>query len=168
MSDALNTFAKRFLTGRLSWNSVPRVSAIYNYGDIISLVLYRQGQFQVELFIAPCAKTHFPPHKHPDVDVIEFALAGSVDLYISEKKVCTSDQVVSWLAHEVKTVPVVINATDLHYGYGHTPYAFLSMQEWLHDTVPTSVGLNWEGEPSSVVHRLWLDRADALYSKIGV
>src|SRR3977135_1679260 len=150
MSDDFTQFVKRFLTGRMKWQAIPRVDAIRNFGNIISLVLYRHIPYQVELFIAPSAPSTFTPHTHPDVDVMEFALTGHVRLEINGMLVFTEEILSQWLYGVNKSIPIHIAPTDVHSGKGITPYAFLSLQHWLNGVTPTSVGLNWHGEPSSI------------------
>ena len=153
----LAQFTKRFLTGRINWWAVPRANAITNFGNIISFVIYRKDQFQVELFIIPHAPSYFTSHRHPDVDVVEFGLSGYNMLYINGKQVYSTDDIAQWLSDELSTVPIHIAPTDYHSGTGIMPYAFLSIQHWLNKIPPTSVGLNWEGEPSSMEQEaLWL------------
>lgn len=146
----LQQFAKRFLTGRINWWAIPRSpTAVTNFGNIISLILYRKGQFQVELFIVPHSQSQFCEHRHPDVDVMEFGLTGDAALFINSAPSCSEEDVNAWLLGEKETVPIHIAPTDLHSGCGYTPYAFLSIQHWLHNVPPSSVGLNWTGAPAS-------------------
>lgn len=142
-------FALHFLRGRISWRSVPRCNAIRNFGNIISLVLYREPPFQVELFIVPHDISTFTEHRHPDVDVVEFGLSGDAALYINGVPSCSKEDVQHWLHSDIATIPIHIGPTDVHSGEGFTPYSFLSIQKWLHGVQPSSVGLNWIGEPSS-------------------
>lgn len=150
VDDELATFAKRFLTGRVNWRAVPRLNNVTNFGNVISFVLYREGQYQVELFIIPNDISTFTEHRHPDVDVVEFGLCGEGMLLVNGKLSHTEDELKAWLDGHIPTYPVRVRPTDMHSGYGMSPYAFLSIQHWLHGVVPSSVGLNWIGEPASV------------------
>lgn len=153
----LPEFAKRFLTGRMNWYNIPRMG-ITNFGNIISMVLYRVGQFQVELFIVPHQKSSFTVHRHPHVDAVEFPLAGNSWLNINGQAMWTDEQVQQWLDGSLPTLPVPIGHNDWHEGGGSTPYAFLSIQEWLDGVVPSSVGIDWEGEASSDEQvKIWRD-----------
>jgi hypothetical protein len=148
----LEAFVKRFLLGHFAWWNIPRQDAIINFGNIIRLLLYRKEQYQVELFIVPFAQSSFTLHCHPDVDSYEFPLTGDNMLFLDGQYVFTAEQVQQWLASAVRSTPVHIGPDCWHSGYGNTPYAFLSMQRWLHGIEPTSVGLNWQGVPSSLEH----------------
>jgi len=149
MSDGFIKFVKLFLNGRINWQAVPRDNAIRNFGNIISFVIYRESPYQVELFIVPTAPSSFTEHTHPNVDVIEFGLTGKVLLSINGEPICTEATLDDWQCILINTVPIHIAPTDVHSGKGITPYAFLSLQHWLNGVTPTSVGLNWNGEPSS-------------------
>ncbi|MGL5936903.1 MAG: hypothetical protein ACRCZI_14910 [Cetobacterium sp.] len=142
-------FVGRFLTGRISWLSVPRVNAITNFGNIISFVIYRKDQYQVELFIVPSSPSSFTNHRHPDVDTYEFPLSGDNTLYFDGRPIYTEAQINVWLSGLSKSQPVHISPSQYHSGDARTPYAFLSIQYWLNGVPPSSVGLNWDGELSS-------------------
>lgn len=152
-------FAKRFITGRLDWRDVPRQGLI-NFGNIISLVIYRKIPFQVELFIVPNRPSSFTEHVHPDVDVVEFPLSGVNTLYINGKEAHTALQASEWLLWNLPSPLVPIKPTDVHSGFSDVPYAFLSLQKWLHGVAPTSVGLNWVGEPASKEQQALLAQAE--------
>ena len=157
MSAQLDQFVKRFLTGRINWCGVPRIGAIRNFGNIISLVLYRKPPFQVELFIVPHQTSSFTVHKHPNVDVVEFGLTGDAELFINGQCTHSREQMAQWLSGSIHTYPIAISPESWHSGFGYTPYSFLSIQMWMNSVEPSSVGLDWEGEPSS-------DEQEALWS----
>lgn len=147
MSVELDTFAKRFLTSRVNWYNIPR-NAITHFGDMISFVLYRQGQYQVELFISPSFPSSFKEHRHPNVDTYEFPLAGHNMLCMNGTAVYSEEQVEAWLADStIKSQLVPIPHDAWHSGGGNTYYAFLSIQEWLNGVEPSSVGLDWLERP---------------------
>lgn len=155
----LKTFAKRFLTGRINWYNIPRMG-VTNFGNMISFILYREGQYQVELFICPHQHSDFTVHRHPDVDTYEFPLCGDNHLFLNGKEVYTIKETEAWLANpNLQSQLVPIMHDDWHSGGGHTMYAFLSIQHWLNGVEPSSVGLNWIGEPSSLEQKaLWLEK----------
>lgn len=152
---SLEEFVARWMKGRVNWWAVPRLG-VTNFGSIISMVLYRQAPFQVELFIVPNAPSSFPNHKHPHVDSYEFPLSGDHTLFFDNKPLYNQYNMTRWVNNEVDSPPVHIKPDQYHSGEGRTPYAFLSIQKWLDGVVPTSVGLDWYGEASSEVHEeLW-------------
>lgn len=150
-------FASHFLKARIVWTDLPKFG-ITNFGDITSMLLFRHTPFQVELFIASQEKTSFPSHRHPHVDTVEFWLSGQGGLFINDVPVYTNEQMELWLAGDIKATPIHIAPGDWHNGYGITPYSFLSMQKWLDNTDPSSVGLDWEGETSSIEHAMMWQR----------
>ena len=133
-------------------------AAIYSYGPISSLVLYREGQFQVELFlVAPGAG--FPSeHRHPRVDTYEVNVWGHIPLTVNG----TRAQPIAVQRPDGHTLYITrVRETDWH-GAEILPDggAFLSVQYWLGMTTPTSVGLEWEGVPTSMFHANLLDIHD--------
>lgn len=146
----LESFAKRFLAGRINWFAVPKRNAIINFGNVISLVLYRKLHFQVELFISPFTQSSFTYHRHPNVDTMEFGLCGEADMFVNGMPAYSQEQLEKWLNGEAVTQLVRLKPDDWHSGCGRSPYAFLSIQHWLNNVEPTSVGLDWVGEPSSI------------------
>lgn len=158
-TDDLAFFVRHFLTSRFQWWNIPRVDAIINFGSIVRLLLYRKDQFQVELFIVPDSNSSFTLHCHPNVDTYEFPLTGDNRLFLDGHCVFSDEQVQQWLTGAVKSQPVHIGPKCYHHGYGNTPYAFLSIQHWLNNIPPSSVGYDWEGIPSSLQHaQLLADR----------
>ncbi len=151
-------FARKFIAGKLNWLHCPRLG-LTHFGNIISQVIFRDIPFQVELFIVPSAPSSFTEHTHPDVDVVEYPLSGVNVLYVNGKEAHTVLQAEGWLAGELPSPLVRIEPTDKHSGQSDMLYSFLSIQKWLNGVAPTSVGLNWMGEPSSS------EQAQMLYNK---
>lgn len=151
-------FARRFLAGRIAWHKLPRNNSIINFGNIISMKLLYDPPFQVELFIVPNAPSSFTIHRHPNVDAVEFPLAGNSWLMLNGQAVWTDEQVQQWLQGELPSLPVPINRTDWHEGGGSTPYAFLSIQKWADGVEPTSVGIDWQGEAASMEQAMMWQR----------
>jgi quercetin dioxygenase-like cupin family protein len=102
-------------------------------------VLYRDGQYQVELFtIKPHTKS--TPHLHPNVDSYEIFVSGEIDFVINGQE---------YHCIEGVTVP---GLTRIYPNYWHTGTtsekggSFLSIQKWLNGVEPTSVTLDWADE----------------------
>jgi len=152
----LEQFAKKFLTSRMPWWKAPR-NGITCFKDadniMVSLILYREGQFQVELLISPYASSSFPKHRHPNVDSMEFPIAGDHCLIIDNKEMWTSVQMKQWLNNEIQSPLIPITHDNWHSGGGKTAYAFLSIQHWLNNVPPSSVGLDWESEHTTDLHK---------------
>lgn len=149
----LYQFAVDFINGKFAWlPCVPREGVIC-FGSVISLVLYREPPFQVELIITPYMDSGFTEHRHPDVDTIEYPLCGDGDIYVNGKPTVTPKQKKLWMAGKLPSCLVPILHQDWHYGQNSKPSAFISFQKWLNGVQPTSVGINWEGSPISDVHK---------------
>ena len=127
-------------------------AAVYDYGFIRSLVVYRKAPFQVELFLVAPGGGFPQEHRHPNVDSFEVHIFGDLPLTING----------------VRAIPTIVNPkgdrpihisrvleTDWH-GAAIMPNggAFFSIQYWLNGVPPTSVGLNWEGSPVSSEHAI--------------
>lgn len=127
--------------------------AIYDYGGIRSLVLYRDTIFQAELFvIAPGAG--FPEeHRHPHVDAFEVDIFGDIRLTINGKR--RRPTAIVRQGHERPFCMNRVRETDWHgASIMSKGGAFLSLQHWLNGIHPSSVGLDWEGTFVSKEHAM--------------
>jgi hypothetical protein len=149
---SLEEFAQRFLDGNINWQNVPRDGVTY-FGVVLSMVLYRKGQFQVELVITPHEDAQITKHRHPNVDSIEFPLAGDGQMFVDDKPIFTELQKKLWKKNKLPGVLISVPHTSWHFGSGKVASAFLSIQHWLNGITPkNSVGLDWEGSFSSDAH----------------
>lgn len=153
--DILATFLGWVLEQPLS-QLVPH--GVYDYGPISSLVLYRNEMLQAELFLIAPGAGFAEEHRHPDVDSYEVHVWGDICLTVNgaesvPQAISRADGSLCYITH--------VGPTDWH---GARPIpgggAFLSVQRWLHGVVPTSVGLNWEGTPTSPGHAVLLAQQD--------
>lgn len=129
---------------------------IHKAQDTTALVVYRKGQFQVELIIQP-PDTFIPEHVHPNIDSYEVGLGGSM---------CLSRNG-NWIVNEtidIQTRPVpdeenVLNHNrkrgaairvkpgDIHGGcFAELGGVFYSVQHWLNGVKPTSVAHDYSGK----------------------
>lgn len=152
--DPLVSFAQWFVLQKIDClNPV----AVYNFGQVVSLVLYRKAPFQAELFIVVPGGGFPEEHRHPNVDSFEVDMFGDIALTVNGKPgepVFTnrsdgSDKPLSFTR---------VRPTDFHGANSiKNGGSFLSIQHWLNGVEPTSVGLNWEGTPVSEEHSNLLD-----------
>jgi hypothetical protein len=122
-------------------------------GDFAQLVLYRQGQYQVQLGLGK-SFAEIPDHRHPDVDTILVYLTGEIYFRLDGKDawergsvVKTSDNLSSHRGRALRVIPGMLHGAT----FGETGGAFLSIQHWLQGT-PKSVETNWIGPPLSEEH----------------
>jgi quercetin dioxygenase-like cupin family protein len=118
----------------------PPVDAVTHVGGFSGVTLYRQGQFQVQFFIAkPNASA--PKHSHPNIDSVEYGIAGAgQDTFKSERNV--------HIGGLFMIAPCETHTAQAGPGGG----AFLSFQKWLNGVEPSSVELDWSGEPIDEMH----------------
>lgn len=156
----LESFVRWFLTQRFQHMCAQE---FYDYGSVLSLILYRDPPWQAELFILR-PNNGFPrDHRHPDVDSYEYALSDSLPLIVNGKPWQES-------GGEVRAGTLGdlcrVGAEDWH-RVGDIPHGgtFISLQEWKNGVRPTSVGKNWEGAPVSDLHKKLLREPDSKWVK---
>jgi quercetin dioxygenase-like cupin family protein len=137
--DQLDAFAFWWLQTR-SINT-PTKSALIHQKDTHGVVLYRQGQFQVELFnVKP--NSVIIPHIHPNVDSYEVFVGG--DIIFSCDGV---EYAQTTLGDRIRVKP-----SSWHGGhFGPSGGVFLSIQHWLNGVEPGFVGDDWvaaDGSPN--------------------
>jgi quercetin dioxygenase-like cupin family protein len=113
--------------------NVPQNNAITQAGVIYGLVLYRQGPYQVQLFIMPPNST-IDDHIHPNVDSYEVYLGGDINFRFDGEM----------FAPEALGTHVRVKPNCWHGGlFGPRGGSFLSVQKWLNGKEPTTVGDDW-------------------------
>ena len=103
---------------------------------LCAVVLHREGQFQTQLvFVHP--DVVIPNHHHPNINSYEVAMQGITFI------------------HSGRTIPskimrpgmaIYVDHGDWHEAYSKNGGCFLSVQQWLNDITPTSVGYDWVGD----------------------
>jgi hypothetical protein len=89
--DELEQFCANFLKQQTPMlGAVPFVGAVSMVENVTSILLYRQGQFQVQMFAAP-AGTVIPEHTHPNVDNIQVYVGGNIRFSHSGKYIYPED-----------------------------------------------------------------------------
>ncbi len=102
-------------------------------GSLSGVVLFRQDEYQVQLFIVK-PNSVIEPHIHPNVDSFEVFMGGDIDF------VC--DDV--WYKQNALGSHIRVKPSSWHGGnFGEKGGCFLSVQKWLNGVKPTSVGDDW-------------------------
>ena len=120
---------------------------------VTGLTIYRDGPFQVQLFIA-APNTVIPNHIHPNVDSYEVALNGmefflNDDVMLSRERNDTPDGNYSDAMYET----IRVHPDVPHGGIaGKNGGSFMSIQHWLNGVEPTSVGNDWNGDTMGNCH----------------
>ena len=159
-ADPLVAFAEFFLSQPLVALTTP-VLPVTSQGPVAHVVLTRQGQYQVELYLLMQPNSTFPPHRHPHVDTIEVNLSG--DLLFALDGVDTPSNttlIVPSAYGETRKRAVRIRPNQEHWVHvGPTGGAFLSIQHWMGQE-PRSVVLDWDGPSFSKLHQDNLNRKE--------
>src|ERR1700674_4781794 len=138
--DPLYALYRWFLNKPVGGLTFPHVGAVLDFGNIISTIPYRSGQFQVEIFTMP-RPTTFTEHRHPNCDSIQQHLSGELYLTLNGQPTVSPQDMAAWTRSNVNLPPVRIGPGDWHSGEAKTPSAFFSFQLWKSGVTPTSVGL---------------------------
>ena len=75
--DELERFCVDFLRKAPVLGAVPFAGAVSMIENVTAILLYRRGQFQVQMFAVP-EGTIIPEHVHPNVDSIEVYVGGNI------------------------------------------------------------------------------------------
>lgn len=149
--DVLEDFLKAFLTKAPPIGLVPMRESVHMIEDVTSILWYRHGAFQIQLFAVPQDYV-IPEHKHPNVDSFEVMLGGEIAFSKNGKWVEEKD------LHIPASPPIVglssmrgacirVRPNDLHGGaFGPTGGVFMSVQHWLNDVKPHCVSLDYDGK----------------------
>jgi hypothetical protein len=161
--DALTQFAKWYFGHKPNLpNRPPAEDAVMYLPTISGLTLWRDQQFQVQLFI--CAPgTVITEHSHPNVDSYEGIMSGEVDFYIAGQQTIEPRFFAANKQGHSKgygTAARVRPGAPHHAIIGKEGGSFLSIQHWLKGE-PTHVGDDWEGKPVSKEHADRIERIAA-------
>jgi len=116
-----------------------------------SVVLFRQDQFQVELFTTePNQAVH--RHRHPLTEMYQYTLSGDLSAMVNMTHV--SEEEHSFM-NEMHISP------DLwHKAYsGKRGASYLSIQKWLHGTPPTFLVNSWQDQKKATSLRQYFEES---------
>lgn len=155
--DRLVAFAEWYLSlpfGEIG-NLPPRHIPVLSQGKVAHVVLYREGEYQVEQYFILEPNAAFPPHTHPHVDTIEIDLTGEIQFTVDGKPTPTNLtlHIPTASSGTIERNAVRIEPNQEHWvRVGATGGAFISIQRWV-GAKPTSVVLDWDGPTFSEIHR---------------
>ena len=132
MKDELTQFMHWWRNTR-EININPYEDRVIHAGDTAGVALYREGEYQVELFIVQ-PNSIIIPHIHPNVDSYEDYIAGDIDFVLEGKM------------YNYLTVnePLRVHPNSWHGGmFGNRGGTFISIQRWLNGVSPKFVGDDW-------------------------
>lgn len=123
-------------------------------GSFSGLVMYRTGQYQVELWIAD-PNSELPEHQHPNVDQIQVYLSGQVWPTKNGVEMIDKDSLLELPdgRSNLNGVNMRVKPGDKHgLKVGPLGGAFLNFQRWTDGVTPRSIHLDWIGEPLNAEH----------------
>jgi len=134
----------------------PQNNAVFRTNNANAVVVYREGQYQVEMYIAdPNSIT--PEHSHPDVESIIMFLTGEGSTTVNSKEVADPSPYFNMVNPDGTSIlfkqQLRITPKDTH---GLTTYnrgfAFFSIEKWPDGVEPTSVAVHWHGDTTGNIH----------------
>lgn len=132
--DDLTNFKSWWLSNRY-FNPI----CMTNVADEHGMILYRENEYQVELFMMEPNST-IVPHIHPNVDSYEVYLCGDIRFMCND----------IWYENNTLYSDIRILPNSWHGGeFGANGGAFLSVQKWLNGVEPKFVGDDWVGKDGS-------------------
>ena len=136
---------------------IPPHEPVYKTDNSRSVVVYREGQFQAELYLVK-PNTSSPEHSHPGVDSIIVPWGGEFDctrngefkdlsgIYSASTSEGTSQ------AFGFITARLDDSHTHALHAYGKGA-VFLSIEKWREELEPDSVTVRWDGAPVGEEHK---------------
>ena len=134
----------------------PQQNSIFRTNNASAVVLYREGQFQVEMYIGD-PNTLTPEHSHPGVESMIMYLSGEGSTTVNSKEVADPRPYFNMINPDGTSVlfkqKLRLNPADSHglktYDRG---FAFFSIEKWPDGVDLTSVAAHWEGETTGDIH----------------
>jgi len=127
----------------------PFKNPIHTTDIAYALCLYREGQYQVELYVCK-PNTQSPMHKHPGVESVSMYLTGNLEFTKDNGEFVDLSQYQKPKengAHMLLGKGIEVNDGNKEHALriGNTGGAFLIFEHWK-DKGPVSVTTHWEGE----------------------
>ena len=135
----------------------PFEDPIYTTDISYSYVLFREGQYQAELYLVR-PNTSSPPHSHPNVENMIMIWGGDVSFSqngqyfdLSEANKESNDDG----THKLFGVcgPLLTDKDNHALFAGKRGGAFLSLEKWPEGVTPNSVTINWSGDAVDEGHQ---------------
>lgn len=119
---------------------VPQDAEVYCSDDATSIVLFRKGQFQVELYLV-FPFPNLPVHEHPGVEVIK----SRPPRYSENNEVSSASSISETLLRGQKH-GAGRNFHESEEGATGLGFPLLAFQKWDDDLKPTTVASRWRGQ----------------------
>lgn len=146
--DQLENFLIWFLLVAPPIGMIPLNDAVNDIEDVRSVLWYRNGQYQIQMFVVP-PNYIIPEHTHPNVDSFELYLGGQARFSLNGKFTITEEEITNPdnLGLCVKRGSIIrVRPKDVHGGvFGPSGGVFMSIQQWLNGVEPHCVALDYDG-----------------------
>jgi hypothetical protein len=134
----------------------PQNNAIFRTNNASALVLFREGQFQVELYIGDPNSTT-PEHSHPGVESIIMVLSGRGSTTINGVEPADPRPYFDKINADGTSIlfkqSIRLDPTDSHglitYDNG---FSFFSIEKWPDGVELSSVAAHWHGDTTGDIH----------------
>jgi hypothetical protein len=140
----------------------PHDNAIFKTNNAHAVVLYREGQFQAELYIVD-ANSVTPEHSHPGVESIIMYLTGEGSTTVNEKSVADPRPYFTKVNNDGTSIlfkqKLRLNPNDSHGLVCHDKgFSFFSIEKWPDGISPSSVAAHWDGETTGEIHNKTIEK----------
>lgn len=130
--DSLHALKDWYLEQRMPM-IIPEGSPVYVTNNATAIVLFRRGNFQVELYITHGEEV-LSDHSHPRMEVLTMPIGG-----------CDNN---IWGVFS----PVLVEGQSHSAAFDEGGLVFLTFEKWENKAEMTSAAVNWKGETSGDVH----------------
>lgn len=163
---SLDTLVKHMISNPWNIGMIPEDAPMHMIEGVTSVTWYRQGQYQVQMFIMP-PNYIVPEHTHTNVDSYEIMLGGRMVLSKHGRWVKDSDFEVLNLneppLQRRRGSIIRIRPTDVHGGIsGRTGGVFMSVQKWINGVEPHCVASDYNGPTMGDHHLSGVKSGDAM------
>lgn len=147
--DPVEKFALSFLKDMPVLGAVPFAGAVSKVEDVTCMLIYRKGQFQVQMFACP-AGTIIPEHRHPNVDTVQVYVGGNIVFTQNGKYTFRPDELremsgplrcANKRGHIMRVRPDEKHGAVVGTGGG----IFMAVQHWQNGIAPHCVSADYEG-----------------------
>ena len=166
--DVVDHYCSWFLTNANPIGWIPFNKPIWQIENVTSVLMHREGQFQVQMFIVP-PHTIIPEHTHPNVDSIEVYGGGQINFSHSGKLVVSEDKCIEDVESpfglpKLYKQLIRVKPDDLHGGFfGENGGVFFSVQHWLNNVKPHCVAADYIGKTMGPHHLKAVKFGDAFF-----
>jgi hypothetical protein len=138
--DSLKEFSRWYLDNKVPIR-IPAESAVYNTGQVTSIVIFRHDVYQVELYLVN-PHTKAAEHYHPDIELFMVQIGAMNTMAVLGK------------------AGPLLTADSSHGAAFNTDAGavFLAIEKWRNGVQMTSASVNWKGQSDGPVHEAMIKK----------